>query len=767
MGKLREIVRDLIFLETVPLYVRLLNMICLVGVGATVVSAVTRVFAGQSPVIIYILSGVVLLIFGLLYMVNALKMHKFGVVVTLLTLCNVLFPLALFTLGGAEGGMAAYFALSITIIFLLSWSTRMRVCMLGLHTLLILGCYIVIDRCPHLVITLGHGQQVFDNAQSALISGFFIGFVTFFQQQLYLMEKEKSDTSTEELIRQSELMRIVNEAAVLLLNDEVSRYKNTVKKSMGMLGKALNVDRVSLWKNEARDGKTAYVRLMGWNLKAFSYPSRHMEVLSDSAFSRWRERLPSGMSINGPIKSFSRSEHDRLAHYGVRSILVIPVMLQGAFWGFVTFEDCRVERVFTGAEERCMRSGSMLLVSALVRGVAEERLVAAREEAIAGAKTKSAFLANMSHEIRTPMNAIVGMTAIGQKSADIGQKDVCLKKIEDASSHLLDIINDILDMSKIHAGKLELSAVVFSFDKLTRRAASIVRHKTEEKRQNLTVDVDAAIPPLLEGDDRRLLQVMLNLLSNAVKFTPDGGNINLSVRLAGMEENLCTVQIAVSDTGVGMNEEQRIRVFDAFEQADNNTTRRFGGTGLGLAISRNIAEMMGGGIRVDSEPDKGSTFVFTARFPVVSRETSPDVPDGEEAEQVCRYAGRRILLVEDMEINRDIVLALLEPTGLEIDCAENGAEAVRMFSSNAGRYDMIFMDMQMPVMDGCEAARRIRASGEPDAGTIPIVAMTANVLKEDIDKCLEAGMNDHVGKPLDLNVVLEKLRRYLPERAHD
>jgi signal transduction histidine kinase/PAS domain-containing protein len=395
-----------------------------------------------------------------------------------------------------------------------------------------------------------------------------------------------------------------------------------------------------------------------------------------------------------------------------------------------------------------------------IRASASE-LEAALEKAQAANRAKSNFLSNMSHEMRTPMNAIIGMTSIGKSASDIEKKDYAFEKIENASTHLLGVINDVLDMSKIEAGKFDLSCDEFNFDKLLQKTINVVNFRVDEKHQNLMVTTDQRIPVNLNGDDQRLAQVITNLLTNAIKFTPENGSIFLDARLLMEENGICNIQIDVKDTGIGISEEQQSRLFSSFEQAESSTSRKFGGTGLGLAISKHIVELMGGEIWLNSKPGMGSTFSFTVLLKRgKTEEKTESQPHKEASEQPISFKGRRILLAEDVEINREIVQALLEPTEIGIDCAVNGKEAVQMFSRKPKGYDLIFMDMQMPEMDGLEATHQIR-SIEGQQKRIPIIAMTANVFKEDIEKCLAVGMNDHIGKPLDFNEVMEKLKFYL------
>jgi CheY-like chemotaxis protein len=399
---------------------------------------------------------------------------------------------------------------------------------------------------------------------------------------------------------------------------------------------------------------------------------------------------------------------------------------------------------------------------------ARERTEQALREAKSYNKAKSDFLSRMSHEMRTPMNAIIGMADIARTSMDSNQRGYCLDRIDEASRNLLVIINDMLDMAQIDTGKFELSERNFSFGDMIRSVSETISPAAGVKGLDFEVSVGDRIPDALVADDIRLRQVLVNLLSNAVKYTADGGRVRLLADSAAVGEETQNegeriIRFEVSDTGIGISEEHRSRLFKPFEQEDNSITREYGGTGLELAITKHIVEMMNGDIRVESELGKGSNFIFTVKVGVTVK--SEEVSDGADCDAGMSDAdilpGLRVLLTDDIEVNREIIMLLLEDTGVSIDCASDGFEAVEKFCGDNGAYDLLLMDLHMPRMDGFEATRRIRASGMPSAETVPIIAVTADTGGDVVELCVNAGMNAHIGKPVEYGTLIQTITRCL------
>ncbi|MDR0919916.1 MAG: response regulator [Oscillospiraceae bacterium] len=706
--------------------------------------------------------------------------------------------------------------------------------------------------------------------------------------------KAKVENRENLLVTTSEIANIHMSSEVNSLEEFESITRNCLK----TIAKSVGGHCISIWENYIdNNGNLCAKRLYGWNSShKEDYKVGEITIEYEKTIPEWNSTTDNNFKIINTYPKFLSKNIQEIDNIGrAASIILIPIKMQSDFWGFLGLAHAPKPYFFDETEKQILLSAAMINVSAVIRYNLLKNITIEKENALRAARAKTDFLSRMSHEIRTPINAVIGMNLLARKCTNIANVNYYLDRIDQASNQLLGIINDVLDMSKIDADKLEINHSEFNFSQMLEKIINTVQVKIDEKAQQFDIDLEKAFRKNMISDQLRLTQVILNILNNACKFTPEGGKISLKVREEVIDDEKSKIIIDISDTGIGIPSEIQSKIFDAFEQGDGGVVRRFGGTGLGLSICRKIVELMGGTISVTSEVGNGSVFSFnfitkwgnecsyfqkakkyrnltklliiddsdfmlkylrnlfksykmrcdiassgeeaisltklalsinepyniifcdwympkmsgvetikklkqiidkSCNIVVISAEEwtkindeaaalgvyehlskpilpsvlysklaelvkTDDTDDETEIFEFDDYSGKRILIVDDNEINREIIKGILGDTGVTFEQAVNGEEAVQIFKDHSIALDLIIMDVQMPILDGLSATKQIRELDIPYAAQIPIVAMTANAFNEDKVLCLKAGMDDYIAKPIDVKKLQLILKKYL------
>ena len=540
---------------------------------------------------------------------------------------------------------------------------------------------------------------------------------------------------------------------------------------LSALGSAANADRCYLFRIHPHPElhTPAMSQVAEWNSGAATPQSNNPNLqnfsFNENGYGRWLVELQADRAISGIRRDFPVEEQPSLIAQEIRSLVVVPIFTGEDLTGFMGFDACHEDRVWHNWEISILRSAAANIGLRQVVDNEAKALLLARDEARSAAdaartanRAKSAFLATMSHEIRTPLNAVIGMASLLEANPlDAKQQDIA-ETIINSSNFLLDLINDILDYSRIESGHMELEVTPFNLADICSEACNVVRVEAQKKHLELTCDIAPQIPPQVAGDRSRIRQILVNLLSNAVKFTADGF---VRVKLDGHQEpsGLWQIGFEIQDSGIGIAPAALSRLFNPFVQEDSSTTRRFGGSGLGLAISKRLAVAMGGDITVSSTHGEGSSFRLELTLkPVWELTGAPSPEASNDLDESC-FAGLQILVAEDNPNNQKVIRLILQRLGIEADCVANGELAVAAVLAKS--YDVIVLDVQMPVMDGLEASRTIRTLKL--AKRPRIVALTANAFQEDQDAVFAAGMDEFLTKP----ITLARFRQMLAKVAKD
>ncbi|MCH7397959.1 ATP-binding protein [Belliella sp. DSM 107340] len=583
-------------------------------------------------------------------------------------------------------------------------------------------------------------------------------------------------TANANLLRNEKMLKSIAMATKELLSNP--DFALATQKVITVLGEGASVDRVYLFENSiGEDGNLYSSQRFEWSASGVP-PEINNPVLQDIPMKFYGEAvgyLEKNQVYQSIVSQIQDQElKDLLTGQDIKSILLIPIFINQRFWGYVGFDDCTYERVWSDAESALLLSFADSISNALERRNLEQNLIKSMQQAREASLAKSEFLANMSHEIRTPLNGVIGFSDLLLRTSLDERQRSYLNSITQSGNLLLELINDILDFSKIEAGKLELSPIRVNLRGIAEESLNVIKPVAEVKNIKLILSLDLKLPDIVILDMIRIKQVLINLLSNAVKFT-DEGEIELSIQVNELNANTHQSKIifSVRDSGIGVSKEKEKIIFEAFAQEDNSTTRKYGGTGLGLSICNKLLELMDSKLELETEPLKGSDFYFELDVPYEIGELDPDyqksIENSNQAEpRNLASIARKFLLVDDNAVNmllaKTIVRSLVP--NATIYEAKNGLEAVKMYETYFP--EIIFMDIQMPEMSGYDATKKIRIIEENEKkDRVTIIALTAGTVKGEYGRCIEAGMDDYLSKPILVSDISEKLFKYLKPESQE